>query len=138
MPSRKLSPWYASRLCIISLSSHLWRILTRHGTTYLQSRRRKHHQDRHFLGGRGLTFQKRKPEARFLGASGKVFMLIFVLPDSNNKKCINRKIQHVAMLSHCIITKTYLNLPLNQILATSLTAGNFFNEFTIFFTSRVS
>jgi hypothetical protein len=38
------------------------------------------------LGGRGLTFQKRKPEARFFWASGKLFMLIFVLPDSNKKR----------------------------------------------------
>ena len=37
------------------------------------------------LGLRGLTFEKINPEVLFYGASGRIFMLFGVLPDSNNK-----------------------------------------------------
>ncbi|MCI7482666.1 MAG: hypothetical protein MSA97_01565, partial [Prevotella sp.] len=33
---------------------------------------------------RGLTFEKINPEVLFYGASGRIFMLFGVLPDSNN------------------------------------------------------
>ncbi|MDD7189672.1 MAG: hypothetical protein PUH41_04090, partial [Prevotella sp.] len=32
---------------------------------------------------RGLTFEKINPEVLFYGASGRIFMLFCVLPDSN-------------------------------------------------------
>ncbi|MDY5300860.1 MAG: hypothetical protein SPH03_07500, partial [Prevotella sp.] len=38
---------------------------------------------------RGLTFEKINPEVLFYGASGRIFMLFGVLPDSNN--CENIK-----------------------------------------------
>ena len=37
------------------------------------------------LGLRGLTFEKINPEVLFYGASGRIFMLFCVLPDSNKK-----------------------------------------------------
>ena len=39
------------------------------------------------LGLRGLTFEKINPEVLFYGASGRVFMLFGVLPDSNISDC---------------------------------------------------
>ncbi|MCI7183182.1 MAG: hypothetical protein MSA05_03300, partial [Prevotella sp.] len=41
---------------------------------------------------RGLTFEKIAPEVLFYGASGRIFMLFGVLPDSNNILTMHRTI----------------------------------------------
>lgn len=50
----------------------------------MQKRCKKRHLNQVF-SIRGLTFEKIIPEVLFYGASGRIFMLLGVLPDSNNK-----------------------------------------------------
>ena len=49
----------------------------------LQGRCEKHRQNQVFSIRGGLTFGKINPEVLFYGTSGRDFMLLGVLPDSN-------------------------------------------------------
>ena len=84
--SRKWLPWYGLCLCTTSILTHLWKIPQELGMISLQGRCKKHRQNQVF-SIRGLTFEKITPEVLFYRTSGRDFMLLGILPDSNNTKC---------------------------------------------------
>lgn len=56
--SLRLSLWCALRLCTILILSHLWKILTKHGTIFWPRRNKKHHQNLLFSIRRAYFWKK--------------------------------------------------------------------------------
>ena len=57
--------------------------------------------------GGGLTFGKINPEVLFYGTSGRDFMLLGVLPDSNTSKCLISASRPIKMSFTCSISNVF-------------------------------